>query len=795
MSSSGNNSKIIELSIDETNELRAKLGLAPLRTANATPTVPTSGDNGGDQEKVLEMSIDESNALRAKLGLAPLRSRRQAEQHAPAINEGEAKAAAARIERARLQRQVQQGAIQNYGNASLATGGAVDGGTNNDTSAVSFTAQMRKAALLQKKKEKQATSSHAKRRGAFVIPKNATDDFNNKEYTEDDVKGLTVGHAVSDFQEGSTTVLTLADSEILASADDGGVLRKQRALNDDEEVRLENVNLAEQDTVQRGLSEKRKMEMGMGRAGGYAGFDDDEFEELGGTQGPSRSARGGLSASGLGGDNDHDKKSKRSKRRGFQIGAMLDQQDEEAESDLFAGQSGKAVSLIPTQADRTMSDFMTAEEEAALRPKKEKKKKDKEFKKKKKKKDKKASKRRMESDDEEDETQAKPAVLISKTKTLADELEESAPVAPIVGRKRNRDAEDDESESATAAKTVDAAEKRAKFEAVMEKGNERTKAAFGKPKRTMADANDEEPDDAFLNAALAKARRLNRLKQLAEKSAPRGADAVAHALEEQTSQIKPEGNSSSVSTGTNGSGGIKFSIDDTREFTLALRAKKEQEERERAKKEAAQAKEVTVKQEKNISNATKAEPETVDDSQDDVDMNELAKEIKDDGLSGADLLNDRTATVGRGLGGVLQMLRQTGDLARKNAGREEQRGRAKDERTAEDYEPLDLSKVVRIDDRRATSKDRELASREIKLEYRDEHGRLLTRKEAFRELSYQFHGYGSGKRKTEKKIKQIAREQAEQRVASKQGTADGGMLGALKATQKATGKAFIVHKT
>jgi U4/U6.U5 tri-snRNP-associated protein 1 len=72
-------------------------------------------------------------------------------------------------------------------------------------------------------------------------------------------------------------------------------------------------------------------------------------------------------------------------------------------------------------------------------------------------------------------------------------------------------------------------------------------------------------------------------------------------------------------------------------------------------------------------------------------------------------------------------------------------------------------------------------------------GRLLTRKEAFRDLSYQFHGYGSGKRKEEKKKEQISREQAEARQA-----ADGkeaGTFGAVKNIQKATGKAFIIHKT
>merc|ERR1712159_520823 len=102
--------------------------------------------------------------------------------------------------------------------------------------------------------------------------------------------------------------------------------------------------------------------------------------------------------------------------------------------------------------------------------------------------------------------------------------------------------------------------------------------------------------------------------------------------------------------------------------------------------------------------------------------------------------------------------------------------------------------------RNATDKDKDFANREVKLEYRDKHGRLLTPKEAFRDLCYQFHGHGASKKKEEKKLKQIAREQAEARMASRQVSAarDGtaaGTLGALKATQKATGKAFIVHKT
>ena len=189
----------------------------------------------------------------------------------------------------------------------------------------------------------------------------------------------------------------------------------------------------------------------------------------------------------------------------------------------------------------------------------------------------------------------------------------------------------------------------------------------------------------------------------------------------------------------------------------------------------------------------------------DVDIQELAKEVKIEDTTQEqyhiDLDGTTTAVpkIGRGVGGLLQLLQQSGELQQRtnNKKKEEMRGRAKDKRTYEDYEPLDLSKVVRIDERNATEKDKEFSSREVKLEYRDEHGRLLTRKEAFRDLSYQFHGYGSGKRKQEKKLQQIAREQAEARIVSQQ--LDEGAVhttfGALKETQRATGKAFVIHKT
>lgn len=52
----------------------------------------------------------------------------------------------------------------------------------------------------------------------------------------------------------------------------------------------------------------------------------------------------------------------------------------------------------------------------------------------------------------------------------------------------------------------------------------------------------------------------------------------------------------------------------------------------------------------------------------------------------------------------------------------------------------------------------------INLEYRDEFGRVLNTKEAYKQLSYKFHGKQPGKLKTEKRLRKIAEEMQVQRA-------------------------------
>ncbi|CAJ1966904.1 unnamed protein product [Cylindrotheca closterium] len=749
--------EVIELSVEETNKLRAELGLAPLRLSREPVPFQSIEEQASRNEisesaskadEVLEMSIDETNKLRDKLGLKPLRSGSGKEVvHKPATNDGAAKEAAARISEARLQRDVQRGAAKTFGSQTLSD--------DADKSALSWAEKMRqqKDEAPKKSKTKKTTKT-------------------NERYDDNDLEGMQVSHKMSELEAGSTTVLTLADAPLLEKNESN----KATGLNEAEDT-LENDNLRDQKKQQDGLRKKRMLEMGMGRAGGYAGFDDEEFEELGGTLGPSRKERGNLF---LGDNEDEDQPS----RLGFRLGSTREK--EEKITDFDAIQRGKAISLLPTKADVAASDYMTVEEEDAERAKR-KLKKDGKFKKKKKKdkKSKKQRRRKMDSDDEEEKVEA-PG---TQNGNLLQHLEETAS-AEVTGMRKRRKVDEEESNDHIMTDgdvKEEAREKRARYDDIMDKGNERTRLAFQEKKKPKVEEDwfDEEPDDSFLNAALAKARRLNRLREL-NKPKAKGADAVAAALKQsEDAAVKPDHAPSSS--------GISFSTDDTREFTRAIQARAQQEERSKTKP-APNTSGIKIE----IKSAPKDIAPKVEDvemkeaeEEENLDIHELAKEVDEDDTPALEGTASEAAGVGRGLSSFVSMLKQTGEI-KKHAGKEELRGRAKDERNYENYEALDLKKVVKIG-RNANDKDKEFAGREIKLEYRDKHGRLLTSKEAYRDLCYQFHGHAGSKKKEDKRLRQIQREQAEARMASKGTTA--GTLGALKKTQKATGKAFIVHKT
>ena len=116
----------------------------------------------------------------------------------------------------------------------------------------------------------------------------------------------------------------------------------------------------------------------------------------------------------------------------------------------------------------------------------------------------------------------------------------------------------------------------------------------------------------------------------------------------------------------------------------------------------------------------------------------------------------------RGMAAALALIRESGDLKANT----ELAGRAKDDRA---YDPSsdDLG---------------------VKIEYRDEFGRKLTQKEAFRQLSYRFHGQGPSKKKQEKRLKEM---QAKNKELFAKGATETGTMKSLVKAQEATGKAFV----
>ena len=79
---------------------------------------------------------------------------------------------------------------------------------------------------------------------------------------------------------------------------------------------------------------------------------------------------------------------------------------------------------------------------------------------------------------------------------------------------------------------------------------------------------------------------------------------------------------------------------------------------------------------------------------------------------------------------------------------------------------------------------------DVNIVYHDEFGRTLTPKEAWKALSHRFHGKGSGKMKTEKRLKKIAEEKKREAMIS--GDTPLSMNRAFQARQEKAGQAHFV---
>jgi U4/U6.U5 tri-snRNP-associated protein 1 len=310
-------------------------------------------------------------------------------------------------------------------------------------------------------------------------------------------------------------------------------------------------------------------------------------------------------------------------------------------------------------------------------------------------------------------------------------------------------------------------------------------------------------DDDDLQASLALQRRAAFRKR--KKMRP---EDLARQLREEESQTPME-----TDTPEDGAEEPGLVIDETSEFVSNLQRPTLPEREER--RTATPAAEAAARSEPD------EEPEDVDmersynDIEDEEDLKERLKREESNQaaqqLTGTGL--EEESTLDQGLGATLSMLRQRGlvketDSSSSNAllrdrqrflqdrlNREadaERRARTQRERDRASGKLDRMSAREREEHARWENKQRdqqearqmaEIFNREYKpdvqLKYTDEYGRSMNQKEAFKHLSHQFHGKGSGKMKTEKRLKKIEEEKKREAMSALDSSQHTGMNNAM----------------
>ncbi|KAK7483539.1 hypothetical protein BaRGS_00025213 [Batillaria attramentaria] len=225
-------------------------------------------ESAGDAEpskEQLSLSIEETNKLRAKLGLKPLeaggenassKSSENQDVHVPAINLSEKKRTEKLREKMSTMKekrtiQSKLGAVKGLGESD-----------SEDDNAVFWVKKNRKL-----QKEKELAEKRAKlleeMDEEFGVGGLVEQEFKasrpQANYTSGDLSGLKVEHAMEKFKEGSHVILTLKDKGVLDEEDDDVLM---------------NVNIVDDERAEKNVENKKKKP-------DYKPYDEPEFDEYG----------------------------------------------------------------------------------------------------------------------------------------------------------------------------------------------------------------------------------------------------------------------------------------------------------------------------------------------------------------------------------------------------------------------------------------------------------------------------------------------------------------------------------
>ncbi|KAL1958155.1 hypothetical protein VTO42DRAFT_5010 [Malbranchea cinnamomea] len=340
-------------------------------------------------------------------------------------------------------------------------------------------------------------------------------------------------------------------------------------------------------------------------------------------------------------------------------------------------------------------------------------------------------------------------------------------------------------------------------------GGDSSRATSAPPKKQTSE-DFSFADDEDLRASLALQRRAAFKKR--KKTRP---EDLARQLREESEQAA---NGMDVDNNEEEEPGLV--IDETSEFVANLQRPTIPERRQRSISRAKSPSEEPEQPEDVDMDRSYNEVEDEEDHKERMQREEssVAPEIPGTGL-------EEEGTLDKGIGSTLAMLKQRGLVQESNAAelnalhRDRQRFLRQKQRLEEEAERR--ARLQRERDRasgkfdRMSARDREEYARwenkqrdqqdsrqladifnreykpDVQLKYVDEHGRLLGQKEAFKHLSHQFHGKGSGKMKTEKHLKKIEEEKKREAMSALDSSQHTGMNQSMGATARRNRQAGV----
>uniref|UniRef100_M4BXG0 U4/U6.U5 tri-snRNP-associated protein 1 n=1 Tax=Hyaloperonospora arabidopsidis (strain Emoy2) TaxID=559515 RepID=M4BXG0_HYAAE len=726
------------------------------RSRDAPVASPPDESKNGESS----LSIEATNKLRASLGLKPLKVRPcvKKEQTDVRGQQETTKRQQEELQRTLEQSKTRRELLQKVAGKSLGeqlredleAEEKPDGmGVKN---VLEWVKQSRKATAAEEKKEEKEKKKE------------------KTAYAASALAGMTVGHSLDTFEDGEDVVLTLKDSSVLQH--DG------KDLNHEDEDELVNVELSERDRRVARQARARRAVLPV-----YSGYDDDEFDVAIGKGQKLKTRENKLLAQY---DEEQDAVDAEAANKfrldasGGSLALLAQKQGEEEEGD---------VAVISLAMDRTkrVEDYFTKEEVAI---KFSNHKKGKKLRKKKKQSRRHCNDDLGENDVEEVQLNTRAGDAGGDSASLIAQLEQEVlqtgvSVSKDRGkRKRNHRDGDVVKEEANLHRFQEARDKANAVAMDALAANTSRKSV----KRRQVDDSEILDDTAMvekeLDASLARARQLTKqLNQSQVSVAPPNSEARIAQLVRQsmrndsdvatedatdgtgdvtTSEVAQSGNKSVGHVfGTTGTASNTVVFNEATDFETRLR---DAMEKRAAQFQAAPEKKAAPVTEKHDSATEERKAHAEVD-----EVMEVQEHSEDEETKENDTWGEEQPLVGTGMGATLALLRKTGDLRQTRV--ERQAGRANDARDRSFEADLRIKNGVKLD-------------------YRDEFGRLLTKKEAFRKLSYKFHGQEPGKKKKEKRLKQLKEELKAQKQLSGEGSTK--MMKVLERKQKHTKEAHVV---